>query len=133
MSPGKGCFGLFWKVPEGVVPTLTADLRPVNEGRSSRRHIISLDLTRGMEMGAIQLKNMYWASIIWWNYISGRKLLKLVCKAKKTSRYSIKLLKGTFQLSWNLNWSPKQKITNIHMSDFSKNINPWKIQDRKTR
>ena len=41
------------------MPTLTADLRPEKEGRFSRGHIISLDLTTGMEMGAIQFKNMY--------------------------------------------------------------------------
>ena len=36
-----------------------------------------------MEMGAIQFKNMYWAPMYMMKYISGEKLLKLVCKAKK--------------------------------------------------
>lgn len=36
------------------MPTLIANLRPEKEGRFSRGHIISLGLTMGMEMGAIQ-------------------------------------------------------------------------------
>ena len=100
MSPGKGFFGLFWKVPEGVVPTLTADLRPVKEGGFSRRHIISLDLTIGMEMGAIQLKKYVLSIYYMMKLYKWEEALEVSMQGKKNlTCYSIKLLKGTFQLS----------------------------------
>ena len=68
------------------MPTLTADLRSEKEGRFSRGHIISLDLTTGMEMGAVQFKNMYWAPMHMMKLYKGEKLLKLVCKAKKKKK-----------------------------------------------